>query len=49
MGGASGNAASMSALVVLVIVGAISLGFLSNADVLTLYLLVAKRLGGDTV
>ena len=49
MGGASGIAASMSALVVVVIVGAILLGFLSNADVLTLYLLVGKRLVGGTV
>ena len=40
----SGNAASISALVVKVGVGAIVLGFLSNADVLALYLLVGRFL-----
>ena len=49
LGGASGNAASISTLVVLVAVGAIPLGFLSNADVLALYSLVGKRLVGDIV
>ena len=40
----SGNAASISALVVKVGVGAIVLGFLSNADLLTLYSLVGSFL-----
>ena len=43
----SGNAASMSALVVKVCVGAIVLGSLSNADVLTLYLLVGRFLNNS--
>ena len=44
----SGNAASMSALVVKVCVGAIVLGSLSNADVLTLYLLVGSFLSKNS-
>ena len=43
----SGNAASISALEVKVGVGAIVLGFLSNANVLTLYLLIGRFLNNS--